>query len=292
MSKLIASPIAYYKALPVTKIEQALRADSLSLVLIKKAQGEVFLTKALNLILADLVLFFNVGKTMEDKRQVTETINLIIQQYYFLKLEDLKICFDGIKSGKYGQLFDRMDGQIILLALKEYSEERMTVSERLQMESHSQLKDLNAVGEKYLVKVDENYVRDTGELYEEVVEAEAATLFDYTKAEALRKLLIRGHFKDNPSAVKVIFKRPEIGLIDWCKTNAPQLVPKDVKYNDATRDYFKEKDAIMNDATLSDFEKDNKVRLLAALNELSKSEWDRQQLEYMAMDKRNRKRKK
>jgi hypothetical protein len=77
----------------------------------------------LNIMLGDIILFMNVGKTMTAP-QLTETVSLVVKHYKHLKPEDFKLCFEGVKKGNYGPLYDRIDGQVILSWLKAYDEER------------------------------------------------------------------------------------------------------------------------------------------------------------------------
>ena len=77
-------------------------------------------------ILSDLVMSFNVGKTM-NQNQIVDLVNFIQQDYYFLKPSELKYCFDNAKKGKYGQLFDRIDSAIICQWIETYLDERIGV---------------------------------------------------------------------------------------------------------------------------------------------------------------------
>lgn len=77
----------------------------------------------LSILLTELVSFFNVGKTMNDM-QVAMTCDLIIDNYPEYKLEDFKLCFRNAMALKYGKLFDRLDGGIIMEWISKYSRER------------------------------------------------------------------------------------------------------------------------------------------------------------------------
>lgn len=85
--------------------------------------GGLVIRGLLNVLVADLVLFFNVGKNM-GAEQVKSTVQLIIEDYWMLKPEDFKLCFNNMKKGVYGKAYDRMDGQVILQALATYVEGR------------------------------------------------------------------------------------------------------------------------------------------------------------------------
>jgi hypothetical protein len=82
------------------------------------------LNALLSLLLTDLVLFFNVGKIMSPA-QIAQTVALILEDYDWLCIEDLKVCFNNAKKGVYGKLYDRIDGQVILEWIDAYARERL-----------------------------------------------------------------------------------------------------------------------------------------------------------------------
>ncbi|WP_158993428.1 hypothetical protein [Mucilaginibacter sp. L196] len=105
-----------------------------------RALGNDLVGRALvNIMISDVTQFVNVGKTMSDA-QVIETVGLIMKHYSHLKPEDFKLCFDGIKTGKYGQLYDRFDGQIILHCLNVYDQERDFVAAEINSNQNEAFK--------------------------------------------------------------------------------------------------------------------------------------------------------
>lgn len=117
-------------------------------------------TKAiLTLLIADLVKWFNVGKTMNDF-QIGQTINLILDddKIKCFKPEDFKLCFERMKKGFYGKSYDRIDGQIIFEALYQYLEERQAEAEQISIDRHKELSkiekgEVNPEGLKKLAEV-------------------------------------------------------------------------------------------------------------------------------------------
>jgi len=77
-----------------------------------------------------LAKFFSVGKNTTEY-QVTETVRLIRSEYFYLKPEDFRLCFDWLRLGKYGRMYDRFDGAIILEALIKYTDERAMEAEKV-----------------------------------------------------------------------------------------------------------------------------------------------------------------
>lgn len=101
--------------------------------------GEEKTKAAINAILADLVLFFNVGKSMTEL-QVRQTTDLIILEKPHLSLPDLQVCFRRAKSGVYGKLFDRIDGSVIFDFINQYEAEKTDEAENQSIYDHSQFK--------------------------------------------------------------------------------------------------------------------------------------------------------
>lgn len=105
-------------------VNDALQSITPPLSVFKKEYGEQSLQAILVIVLNDVIKFFNVGKTM-DLEQVVQTILLIMEDFYYFNIEDFKLCFNNAKRGKYGKVYDRIDGNIIYEWLQKYSEERV-----------------------------------------------------------------------------------------------------------------------------------------------------------------------
>lgn len=119
--------------------KQAIFFNNPSLAVIKKECGQMATDSFITEILTDLVMSFNVGKTMNEM-QIVEMVKLIQVDYYFLKPSELKYCFNNAKMGKYGQLYDRIDMSVIFYWLERYMEERTNV---VITENQNKNKELN-----------------------------------------------------------------------------------------------------------------------------------------------------
>lgn len=253
-------------------MEQAIQANSPPLSLIKKQHGEVKSLAVLVIILADLIKFFNVGKSMNDT-QLAETVKLIMAEYYFLKLEDLKLCFNGMKSGKYidgGKLFDRLDGQIIMLALKAYTEERIEIAEILSNEKHKVVTD-SEKEDRYLIALEDNYLQENSEGYEEVSKRELATKYFFSEAIRIKN----GIKRSNPYLnFKIVFAdQVDIGKINDIKSKFPQLQTHEDKYIKKANDYSMAKQLILANELLTPLEKENEIRALTGLHPVDEKEF-------------------
>jgi hypothetical protein len=89
----------------------------------------------LTLKIDSLIKFFNVGKNM-NATQIADTIMLILENYPRLRPEDIELCFKKAKSGQYGQLYDRLDGQVILGWIYKYNESKETFVEHNNFTLH------------------------------------------------------------------------------------------------------------------------------------------------------------
>lgn len=121
--------------MPAKSIKDNILNGGLSLFGISKALGDkdnLAVRALLNTLIVDLVGFYNLGKTM-NTIQVTQTVDLIVKRYHYFKPADFKLCFERAKFGDYGQMFDRIDGQLILLWLMKYDSERDLEIEQIRV---------------------------------------------------------------------------------------------------------------------------------------------------------------
>ncbi|HAH35142.1 MAG TPA: hypothetical protein DCL81_00870 [Algoriphagus sp.] len=56
--------------------------------------------------------------------QAIDTAYLLLEKYPYESFEDFVIMFRNAKMGKYGELYNRLDGQIIFKWMEEYMEEK------------------------------------------------------------------------------------------------------------------------------------------------------------------------
>lgn len=73
-------------------------------------------------------------------QQIKQTSQLIISEYWFLKPEDFKLCFNQAKKGHYGKVFDRIDGMVIMEWLNQYCQQRTEVADDINFQKHDQIK--------------------------------------------------------------------------------------------------------------------------------------------------------
>lgn len=73
--------------------------------------------------------------------QMAQTADLIIDEYFFLKPDDFKLCFSNAKKGIYGKVYDRIDGQVIFEWLNAYNRDRALEAESLSVNEAAKYKN-------------------------------------------------------------------------------------------------------------------------------------------------------
>lgn len=76
--------------------------------------------------------FYSTNGTM-DAIQVAETVNLIIDVYPHYTMYDFKLFFKRAKLGNYGEIYGRVDGQVILSWLNKYDVQRDMVAQEMSI---------------------------------------------------------------------------------------------------------------------------------------------------------------
>jgi hypothetical protein len=230
--------------------------------------GENAVKAILIIMIRDLVAFLNVGMTMSNE-QCAQTIDLIIQDYFYFNLSDFKLCFDRIKKGEYGLSYNRIDGQIILLALAEYAETRSQIAEQIMQKKHKELKSEQTIDYFYIVLAD-GYLKQTDDNQYETSDKEHATQFEEKEALSLKKAI---------QSEKCTLERVNTfgnTFTQWLKENGLEA-PKNDKsgINSRTiRNIQIQVHKIEIDPNLSDLEKTNRKRMIAGLYPLTEQEFE------------------
>lgn len=68
--------------------------------------------------------------------QVITTVDLIIEEYPYMKTDDFKLCFKNAMKMKYGENYNRIDGSIIMGWLREYNKERCATADNQSWNEH------------------------------------------------------------------------------------------------------------------------------------------------------------
>ena len=148
-------PEPYYNSIKPKEIKDAINSITPEISLYRKHSGETKARALIVLFLSDLVKFFNVGKAMNDI-QMAQTADLILDEYYDLNFDDFKLCFNMAKSGKFGKVYDRLDGQVIMDWLSTYKSQRVQLYVNENLARHESIKAGERTGESYLEILSKN----------------------------------------------------------------------------------------------------------------------------------------
>lgn len=78
--------------------------------------------------------------------QIQQTAIMIIDSYHWFNIYDFTLCFNNGKSFKYGKLYDRLDGAVLLEWLGKYNEERLGAAQlHAQRKSRAQKQKANEI---------------------------------------------------------------------------------------------------------------------------------------------------
>lgn len=98
-------------------------SEAYSLSGMRKIYGECEVVFMLAAWIIDIQRFLNISAKM-DSGQINETARMILDDFWALNNADVNLVMSRAKRGFYGQLFGRIDGQIIYQWFAEYFEER------------------------------------------------------------------------------------------------------------------------------------------------------------------------
>lgn len=107
-------------------------SPEVGLATIRKEIGETKLQAMMVKWMSSFLNFYSTNGTM-DAMQVADTINLIIEAYPHYTIYDFKLFFKLAKLGSYGEVYGRIDGQVILSWLKKYDIQRDTTAQDLSI---------------------------------------------------------------------------------------------------------------------------------------------------------------
>jgi hypothetical protein len=129
-----------YKQLPVVQsMNEIIELKPVAIASIKTTLGEPVLKAFIAELIIDFCDFFNV-KSNINENQVMQTVDLIIGHYYYLSLEDFKMCFTNGKLGKNVKIYDRIDGSIIFEMIEKHAKLRSETFAAVHEKQHDSIK--------------------------------------------------------------------------------------------------------------------------------------------------------
>jgi hypothetical protein len=96
-----------------------------------KTHGETVVANAVRALIVGVCENISVGKNMTEN-QIQFAGEMIVEKFWYLKLEDFALCFRRGLVGDYGKIYDRMDVQVLCEWLNEYESKRNEECAKLQ----------------------------------------------------------------------------------------------------------------------------------------------------------------
>lgn len=107
----------------IQNVQDALAQEEISLARIRKDNDIETVLAYIEMWIIDLNIFINV-KTKMTTPQIQETARYIYEEYYYFRIHELKLVFCDIKKGRYGEMYNRLDGLFILNCFGQYAQLR------------------------------------------------------------------------------------------------------------------------------------------------------------------------
>lgn len=101
-----------------------------------KAEIRLAMLKAIDYTLT----FFPDSVHKLDVTQAIELVNILLKDFYYIKLEEVLVVLRNGKIGKYGQIYNRVDANMIYGWFEAYQKERFEYAENKSITEHQKLK--------------------------------------------------------------------------------------------------------------------------------------------------------
>lgn len=130
------------------------KSKSISAICNLEEHGNLKARAILSYLITDVITYFNVSKTI-DEEQLKDILELIIHNTEFNSLtpESFALCFNRAKTGKYGMVNEKLDGQIIFSWLRKFSSEVTLEYEQYRAKENAKYKEewnMNGASQEYL----------------------------------------------------------------------------------------------------------------------------------------------
>jgi hypothetical protein len=80
--------------------------------------------------------YFNLQQPM-NAQQLALTAELMLEDYYYLRVDELQVCFRMAMKGEFGPLYNRIDGQVFFEWIRKFMSKRQAISERINLDKQS-----------------------------------------------------------------------------------------------------------------------------------------------------------
>lgn len=103
---------------------------------LRKNKGEEVAIGVLVALMDECQQYFNLQQPM-NAQQLLLTAELIIEKYYYLRIEELRVCFRMAMKGEFGPVYNRIDGQVFFEWILKYMPIRGNVTTRMLQEQQT-----------------------------------------------------------------------------------------------------------------------------------------------------------
>lgn len=110
-------------------MEAAIQGQTPTFATVRKYQGEAVTKNAIVEIIAFSAGLLNIGKNLQ-AHQIGFLADEILQDWYWLKIGELKFIMDQGTRGAYGELYDRLDVNMVMEWIAAYDAQRTEIVER------------------------------------------------------------------------------------------------------------------------------------------------------------------
>jgi hypothetical protein len=97
---------------------------------IKRHKGEQAAFSVLITLMDECQQYFNLQQPMAPQ-QLMLTAELIMEEYYYLRVDEFKVCFRMAMKGEFGPVYNRIDGQIFFEWIRKFFSKRDAVTARM-----------------------------------------------------------------------------------------------------------------------------------------------------------------
>ncbi len=117
-------------------IKELIIASPTPLALIRKEQGDGFVSKVIERTIDGLIVSLNVSKNMNE-HQIAEAAQMIYSEYYYWSIQHIIMAFNNFKMGKYPEieLFHSFDVTTIFKILHKFDADLKKAKEQVESEA-------------------------------------------------------------------------------------------------------------------------------------------------------------
>ena len=103
---------------------------------IRRDKGQQAALTVLIAMMDECQQYFNLQQPMTPQ-QLMLTAELVMEEYYYLRIDEFKVCFRMAMKGEFGPVYNRIDGQIFFEWIRKFFSKRDAVTTRMVKDQQS-----------------------------------------------------------------------------------------------------------------------------------------------------------